>query len=46
MDGRTGVVKDPRVLLVGYGSSASTLGATRAGAEAAWRVAKCLGVRR
>ena len=38
-DGRTGVVKDPRVLLVGYGSSASTLGATRAGAEAARRAA-------
>lgn len=29
------VVKDPRVLLVGYGASASTLGATRAGRHAA-----------
>lgn len=45
-DGRTGVVKDPRVLLVGYGSSASTLGATRAGAEAARRAAKRLGILR
>ena len=38
MEGRTGVAKDPRVLLVGYGPSASTLGASRAGAEAARRV--------
>lgn len=45
-DGRTGVVRDPRVLLVGYGSSASTLGAARAGAEAARRAAKRLGIRR
>lgn len=45
-DGRTDVVKDPRVLLVGYGSSASTLGATRAGAEAARRAAKRLGILR
>lgn len=29
------VLKDPRVLLVGYGASASTLGATRAGRAAA-----------
>lgn len=35
MDGRVSVARDPRVLLVGYGSSASTLGATRAGREAA-----------
>lgn len=35
MDGRVTVAADPRVLLVGYGSSASTLGATRAGREAA-----------
>lgn len=34
MDGTT-VTKDPRVQLVGYGSSASTLGATRAGRTAA-----------
>lgn len=33
-DGVT-VVRDPRVLLVGYGASASTLGATRAGRQAA-----------
>ena len=38
MEGRTGVAKDPRVLLVGYGASASTLGASRAGAEAARRI--------
>ena len=38
MEGRTGVAKDPRVLLVGYGPSASTLGASRAGAEAARRI--------
>ncbi|VEG28165.1 NAD(P)-binding domain-containing protein [Actinomyces howellii] len=35
MVGRVAVAADPRVLLVGYGSSASTHGATRAGAEAA-----------
>ena len=34
MDG-TGVVPDPRVHLVGYGPSASTVGATRAGRAAA-----------
>lgn len=34
MDGRVSVAADPRVLLVGYGSSASTVGATRAGREA------------
>jgi len=34
MDGTT-VVRDPRVQLVGYGPSASTLGATRAGRAAA-----------
>ena len=34
MDG-VHVVKDPRLLLVGYGASASTLGATRAGRAAA-----------
>ena len=38
LEGRTGVAKDPRVLLVGYGASASTLGASRAGAEAARRI--------
>lgn len=35
MVGRVQVARDPRVLLVGHGSSASTLGATRAGREAA-----------
>lgn len=35
MDGRVSVAADPRVLLVGYGDSASTLGATHAGSEAA-----------
>ncbi len=34
MDGTT-VVRDPRIQLVGYGPSASTLGATRAGRRAA-----------
>jgi NAD(P)H-nitrite reductase large subunit len=34
MEGTT-VVRDPRVQLVGYGPSASTLGATRAGRAAA-----------
>ncbi|HET8601709.1 MAG TPA: NAD(P)-binding domain-containing protein [Segeticoccus sp.] len=34
MDGTT-VVRDPRIHLVGYGSSASTVGATRAGRRAA-----------
>ena len=38
MEGRTGVARDPRVLLVGYGPSASTPGASRAGAEAARRI--------
>ncbi len=34
----TTVVRDPRVRLVGYGPSASTLGATRAGRAAALAV--------
>lgn len=34
MDGEVRVPKDPRVLLVGYGSTASTVGATRAGRRA------------
>ncbi|RRJ88234.1 NAD(P)/FAD-dependent oxidoreductase [Gulosibacter macacae] len=37
------VVKDPRILLVGYASSASTIGATRAGRKAALRAVKRLG---
>ncbi len=37
MDGRlaTRVAKDPRIHLVGYGPSASTIGANRAGRAAA-----------
>nr|WP_255347056.1 NAD(P)-binding domain-containing protein [Cellulomonas sp. HZM] len=42
MDG-TGVVADPRVQLVGYGPSASTIGANRAGREAVSRVRALLG---
>ncbi|UZN02478.1 NAD(P)-binding domain-containing protein [Cellulomonas sp. S1-8] len=42
MDG-TEVVADPRVQLVGYGPSASTIGATRAGREAARRLRRTLG---
>ena len=34
MDGEVRVAKDPRVLLVGYGSTASTVGATHAGRRA------------
>ena len=34
MDGEVRVAKNPRVLLVGYGSTASTVGATRAGRRA------------
>ena len=42
MDG-VHVLRDPRVLLVGYGASASTLGATRAGRAAAVAAVKRLG---
>lgn len=42
MDG-TQVLADPRVQLVGYGPSASTVGANRAGREAARRVRALLG---
>jgi thioredoxin reductase len=42
LDGTT-VVKDPRIQLVGYGPSASTLGATRAGRLAALRALDRLG---
>ncbi|MCZ2401747.1 FAD-dependent oxidoreductase [Paenarthrobacter sp. Z7-10] len=38
------VAKDPRVFLVGYGPSASTLGATRAGRAAALAAIEALGV--
>ncbi|NLT26807.1 MAG: NAD(P)/FAD-dependent oxidoreductase [Microbacteriaceae bacterium] len=37
------VVRDPRVLLVGYASSASTVGATRAGRAAALKAVERLG---
>ncbi|WHP19287.1 NAD(P)-binding domain-containing protein [Cellulomonas sp. ES6] len=40
----TQVVADPRVQLVGYGPSASTVGANRAGREAVRRVRALLGV--
>lgn len=43
MDGRVSVAADPRVLLVGYGDSASTLGATHAGALAARTALQRLG---
>ena len=39
----TQVAKDPRVHLVGYGSSASTIGANRAGAAAAKELMAFLG---
>ena len=42
MDG-TQVVAEPRVQLVGYGPSASTIGANRAGREAARRLRRALG---
>lgn len=41
LDG-TRVVADPRVHLVGYGPSASTVGATRAGRAAAWEIKRLL----
>jgi NAD(P)H-nitrite reductase large subunit len=46
MTGRlaTQVAKDPRVHLVGYGPSASTIGAKRAGASAAKELALYLGL--
>ncbi len=45
MSSRVAVARDPRVLLVGYGSSASTLGATRAGREAGRVAVRRLGLR-
>ncbi len=47
MSGRlaTQVAKDPRVHLVGYGPSASTIGANRAGAAAADELTAALGLR-
>ena len=46
MDGRlaTQVAKDPRIHLVGYGPSASTIGANRAGGAAARELATYLGL--
>ncbi len=46
MGGRlaTQVVKDPRIHLVGYGPSASTIGANRAGATAASELLATLGI--
>lgn len=46
MTGRlaTQVAKDPRIHLVGYGPSASTIGANRAGAAAARELARHLGL--
>jgi thioredoxin reductase len=46
MTGRlaTQVVRDPRIHLVGYGPSASTIGANRAGAAAAKELARYLGL--
>jgi hypothetical protein len=47
MTGRlaTQVAKDPRIHLVGYGPSASTIGANRAGAAAAHELTSFLGLR-
>jgi hypothetical protein len=47
MTGRlaTQVAKDPRIHLVGYGPSASTIGANRAGAAAASELTTFLGLR-
>ncbi|ROR73053.1 FAD-dependent oxidoreductase [Bogoriella caseilytica] len=42
MDG-TAVAGEPRVHLIGYGPSSSTIGANRAGREAARRIARLLG---
>ncbi|GAA5124868.1 NAD(P)-binding domain-containing protein [Alloalcanivorax gelatiniphagus] len=42
VQGATTAVRDPRVQLVGYGPSASTLGASRAGRQAALAVARHL----
>jgi thioredoxin reductase len=42
----TRVADEPRVHLIGYGPSQSTVGANRAGREAAWALAERLGVPR
>src|SRR5690606_3094948 len=42
-DDETTVVADPRIQLVGYGPSASTIGANRAGRRAALGVRRALG---
>jgi hypothetical protein len=48
MTGRlaTEVAKDPRIHLVGYGPSASTIGANRAGSAAANEIMATLGIDR
>jgi NAD(P)H-nitrite reductase large subunit len=42
VQGATTAVRDPRVQLVGYGPSASTVGASRAGRQAALAVSRHL----
>jgi Pyridine nucleotide-disulphide oxidoreductase len=42
----TRVVKDPRIHLIGYGGSASTIGANRAGRAAVREITELLGIRR
>jgi len=42
----TRVAKDPRIHLIGYGGSASTIGANRAGRAAAREITGLLGIRR
>jgi hypothetical protein len=42
VQGATTAVEDPRVQLVGYGPSASTIGASRAGRQAALAVSRYL----
>jgi hypothetical protein len=46
MSGRlaTEVLKEPRIHLVGYGPSASTIGANRAGSAAARELVRTLGI--
>lgn len=44
LDGRVAVARDPRVLMVGYGASASTRGAAHAGREAGRLAVRRLGL--
>jgi hypothetical protein len=46
VQGATTAERDPRVQLVGYGPSASTIGASRAGRQAALAVSRHLAARR